>query len=198
MKKCYNDISGAILAGGRNSRMGSPKYFLKVKGKRIIDSALDVLSGLFPEILIITDDRTRFSDIKRAKIVEDAIKGLGPVGGIYTGLGHASHETVFFVAGDMPFLHIELIRREIGIFKAENCDALVPKIRDSIEPLHAIYKKGLKDNMRHFIAKNSRCSVKDFLKTVNVCYWDLEDNSFHRNAFRNLNTQDDLKEIQGL
>ena len=99
MKKCYNDISGAILAGGRNSRMGSPKYFLKVKGGRIIDSALDVLNGLFPEILIITDDRRRFSDIKRAKIVEDAIKGLGPVGGIYTGLCHTSREAVFFVVG---------------------------------------------------------------------------------------------------
>ena len=73
-----------------------------------------------------------------------------------------------------------------------------PEIRCLNHFYDPIYKKGLKDNMRHFIAKNSRCSVKDFLKTVNVCYWDLEDNSFHRNAFRNLNTQDDLKEIQGL
>lgn len=192
MKKRYNDISGAILAGGRNSRMGSPKYFLKVKGKRIIDSALDVLNELFPEILIITDDRTRFSDIKRAKIVEDAIKGLGPVGGIYTGLGHASREEVFFVAGDMPFLHSALIRRLIERARDRDYDCVIPRSPRGAEPLYGFYSKRMLPLVEAFLKEGKR-SAHGLLERCKCVY--VEAASDELSAFVNVNTPGEMKEI---
>ena len=58
------NTSGVILAGGKNIRMGYPKSFLTVKGKRIIDIILDVFRLLFEEILVVTDNKSRFAGFK--------------------------------------------------------------------------------------------------------------------------------------
>ena len=69
----YKDIAGAILAGGGNSRMGAPKAFLSVKGRRIIDTILEIHKTFFDEILIVTDDESRFvtvgESIQRRQLV---------------------------------------------------------------------------------------------------------------------------------
>ena len=62
MKARFADISAVILAGGRNSRMGRHKAFITVNSKRIIDSIMEVLRGLFGEIVIVTNEKPMFSE----------------------------------------------------------------------------------------------------------------------------------------
>ena len=50
MSKRYKDISGAVLAGGKSVRMGFPKEFLCVDGKRIIDGIIDRMRVFFDNI----------------------------------------------------------------------------------------------------------------------------------------------------
>jgi molybdopterin-guanine dinucleotide biosynthesis protein A len=194
MNRVYKDITGIILAGGKSSRMGSAKEFLSVNGRRMIDNVLDVLTPLFCEILVVTNDKKRFTNLRRAEVIEDLVRGRGPLGGIYTGLRVISSEKAFFVACDMPFLHIGLINQQISHFNELDCNCCVPRIGGTIEPLHAVYKKGLKDEIGRFLEGSSLCSVKNFLEKIDVCYWDLEDNICVKKIFRNLNTHEDLKE----
>ena len=44
MKK---EITGIILAGGKNSRMGVNKAFLEIDGKRLIDNILTIYKKYF-------------------------------------------------------------------------------------------------------------------------------------------------------
>ena len=97
----------------------------------------------------------------------DLIKGLGPLGGIFTGLKTISDEAGFFVACDMPFLNAELIRHMAHV--TEDFDVVVPKIDWKIEPLHAIYSKSCIPAIKELI-DNRDYQIFNFFKKVRVRY----------------------------
>jgi molybdopterin-guanine dinucleotide biosynthesis protein A len=189
----YQDISAVILAGGRNTRMGGrDKALLRVEGQPIIERSISVLREIFQEIVIVTND-TRAYEYDGVKIVKDEIKNIGPLGGIYTGLRHVTGNAGFFVACDMPFLHNGSIRQQIEFFNQSPCEALVPKINAHIEPLHAVYSKIVRERIASFIKDTQECAIKDFLKTINTCYFGLDDTVLSKHCFKNLNTPVDFK-----
>lgn len=195
--KTSTKIAAAILAGGRNRRMGGVnKSLIKIKDISIIQRTVDILKEAFEEVLIVTNSPQDYELYRKGcLIVTDRIKNVGPLGGIFTGLSETTKEAVFFVACDMPFLHIGLIKQQISRFHELNCNCCVPRIGGFIEPLHAVYKKKLRGHISSFIKSNGSYSVKAFLQKTNVCYLDLKDNVFIQRAFRNVNTQEDLKEV---
>ena len=79
-----NNITGIILAGGKSSRMGSDKGFLKLNDKRFVLYSIEALKPLVSEILIVSDNENY--DTFGYKRIEDIIKNSGPVAGIYSGL----------------------------------------------------------------------------------------------------------------
>lgn len=206
MSKLCKDVAGAILAGGKSARMGFPKLFLTVKGKKIIDRTIEMFDSLFGEILIVTDDRSRFIRLhrvarpERIEVVEDLVRGCGPVGGIYTGLKLSSKKEVFFVAYDMPFLHIGLIRRLLDVKKRETFDCIIPYTERGIEPLHGIYSKkmlkGLEDSLTDGLEDSlteKKLSVSEALARFNCKY--IKAKKEEMSSFVNLNRPQDLKEI---
>jgi molybdopterin-guanine dinucleotide biosynthesis protein A len=68
---------------------------------------------------------------------EDLIKGLGPLGGIYTGLKSLQPKAGFFVACDMPAISQKLIKYVVGNRHAH--DIVIPRIAGRLEPLCALY-----------------------------------------------------------
>lgn len=195
MKNQHYSYAAAILAGGKNSRMGGRnKAFLRIDNIPLIERTIDLLEMFFNEILIITDSVEKYAKYKkRCIIIKDKIKEIGPLGGIYSALSGTGQKAVFFTPCDMPFLHNEVIRQEISCFNKINCDAVVPRINRFIEPVHAIFKTELKNKLFDFIKLNKDHSIRNFLKTINIHYLDLEDNRFHRKVFKNINTINDWK-----
>lgn len=193
--KVYGKVAAAVLAGGKNSRMkGKNKALLRINGVFLIERTAKLLKEIFEEVIIVTNSPGDFKQYKNyAVITEDIIKDTGPLGGIHSALSRTSKEAVFFAACDMPFLHNALILRQLQVFDQTNCECLVPRIESSIEPLHAVYKKDLKDKISAFVKGSKGYSIRSFLKTIDVRYLDLENNRFNRNIFKNLNTMEDLE-----
>ncbi len=194
------EISCAILAGGKNGRMGGKhKAFLPVNGIPIIQRTINLLEEIFDEIIIVTNNPKGYEQYENDYyITNDKIKNIGPLGGIHSGILQTTKEAVFIVACDMPFLHKGAIINQIDYFRdfRENeCDVLVPRIGEFIEPLHSIYRKNLLDKIYSFVENNDNYSIRSFLETINACYMDLEDNEFYKNIFKNLNTPEDLEEV---
>jgi molybdopterin-guanine dinucleotide biosynthesis protein A len=160
----YPNIGGAILAGGRGSRLGFPKAFLEVGGRPLIAQVLDVMRRFFGEILIITDSAAPFSGIPGVLVVEDLAPECGPLGGVYTGLLSSSRKNVFFAACDMPFLQEGLIKRMLEEEPGEAWDAVVPYGPKGIEPLHAIYAKSALSGFEAALAKNEYAIRSAFSK----------------------------------
>lgn len=196
--KFCKSVAAAILSGGKNERMGGRnKAFIKIEGTPIIKRSLGVINEIFEEVFLVTNSPTDYSLYTGdALIITDVIKNAGPLGGIHAALAATSKEAVFFVGCDMPFLHNDFIRRQIAYFNESKSDAVVPRIADSIEPLHAVYKTDLKDNVYDFLRNGNDRSIRAFLRAVKVSYLDLEDNLFHRKIFKSINTQEELKQAR--
>jgi len=97
------EITGIILAGGKNSRMRLPKAFLEINGRRIIDHSLSIYRKIFPEIIIVCNDPLSYTSFSEAMVVTDIYKSKGPLGGIHAGLFYAGKSHAFVTACDMPF-----------------------------------------------------------------------------------------------
>lgn len=192
-------VGCSILAGGRNARMGGEnKAFLKIDNIPMIERIIAILKEISDEILLITNSPGDYHQYEKdCCIITDRIKGVGPLAGIHAGLLKTRKEALFFTACDMPFLHNALILRQINCFNQTNCDAVVPRRGSFIEPLHAVYKKGLNEYIDQYLEEGKDCSIRGFLKKVRVCYLDLEDTPAHRRVFKNVNTQEDLEGLGG-
>lgn len=189
--------SAIILAGGENKRMnGVDKAALIVGGVPILQKSMIVLKEFFADILIVTNEKRDYS-FEGVRVVKDIVKGVGPLGGIHAGLSYMKNEAGFFAACDMPFLRGELIMRLLNTFNHVDYQAIVPRRNGCIEPLHAVYKKGLKDSLLCFLNNNSGdYSIRSFLKGVNVQYLDIEDAFESQDAFKNVNTPEDIERIK--
>ena len=51
-----NDITGIILAGGKSSRMGTDKGFLKLNGKFFVEHSIAAISPLVSRIMIVSNN----------------------------------------------------------------------------------------------------------------------------------------------
>jgi molybdopterin-guanine dinucleotide biosynthesis protein A len=136
----YTDtITGVILSGGKNTRMGGRnKAFMEFEGERIIDRTVRLFRSLFDEVILITNSPREYIDLN-ITLVTDIYQNKGALGGIHAGLFHASQEKVFFAACDMPFINEGLIKHMIDL--SGNFDILVPQSPDGHQPLHAIYSR---------------------------------------------------------
>jgi len=184
------------LAGGKNMRMkGKNKAFLQINRIPLIEKTIDLFAQIFDEIMIITNEPQTYKTYTgRCAIIEDKIKDIGPLGGIYTGLLNTDHDAVFFVACDMPNLQNDTIQLVISGLN-ERYDAVVPRIGFLVEPLHSVYRKELSEKIHHFIESGRDYCIRSFLQTVNVSYLDLEDNKSVRNTFKNVNTLKDWEKM---
>lgn len=84
-----HSMTGIILSGGENVRMGQNKAFLVVDGKRLIDRMIRIFRGLFAEVILVTNKPRDYLDLD-VTLVTDIYPGRKALGGIYTGLFYAN------------------------------------------------------------------------------------------------------------
>jgi len=156
-------ITGVILAGGKSSRFGSNKAFADVNGRPLIERVIEVTGSVFDSLIIITNDPGEYSSLG-IPMYEDIIKGLGPLGGIYTGLEKMHDSFGFFVACDMPFLNEHLIRYILEM-KSNEYDAFIPRIDWKMEPLHSLYSKTCLPAIKGLI-ESGECMINKFFQSI--------------------------------
>jgi molybdopterin-guanine dinucleotide biosynthesis protein A len=187
-------ITGVILAGGKSSRYGTNKAFVEIHGTKLIERVIHVMGSLFERLVLVTNTPHEYSYLA-LPMVEDMIKGLGPIGGIHTGLETISDETGFFVACDMPYLNETLLRHMVVL--KEGFDAVIPRIGWMVEPLHAIYTKQCLPAIRESLNSRTYQAMRFFQK-IRVRYVDEEElRRFdpQLRSFLNINKPEDLDRL---
>src|SRR6266496_3487290 len=132
-----NDITGVILVGGKSRRMGRDKAFLEVSGKPLFERVLTVFRESFDRIVLVGDREDRFTGYG-LPVVPDIYPGSA-LGGLYTGLHHATTEYVFVAPCDLIFPDGELLRYLCSL--KDGYDAVVAAPGHGFEPLFALYAK---------------------------------------------------------
>ncbi len=170
---------------------------MELDGSRLIERVISVMEPLFENLVIITNTPLEY-DYLQLPMQEDLIKGLGPLGGVYTGLETISSESGFFVACDMPFLQRDLIRHMVAIRR--DFDAVVPKVDWKIEPLHAIYTRNCLPAIKKLIDLKAYQIIEIF-DSIRVRYVEEEEiRSFDSRlkSFFNVNTPVELTDADRL
>ncbi len=189
--------SAVILAGGKSTRMGENKAFLRFDGHTLIEREIKTLKRVFPEVIIAGDPELYKGLADR--VVQDIIPGAGPLGGIQAGLTCAANDVVFVAACDLPY-----VDGEMAVFIAEKTrgfDAAVPCIGGRLQPLFAAYRKTCLGPVNRYLESGGR-RVVSFLGEVRVRYLtelDLAALPQYRRVFVNVNTPRDVERLhQGI
>ncbi len=132
------DVTCAILAGGRSTRMGKDKATLKVCGKTLIEQVYEKACLVFTDVVIVSNSHERFDGIA-APIIRDILPVQSPVVGIVSALLAAKTPYIFALACDMPFVSVESIQQVLNEVRGE--DIIVPRTAAGLEPLHAVYSR---------------------------------------------------------
>ena len=189
-------MTGIILAGGRNSRMGINKAFLEIDGTRVIDNILAVYRKIFSEIIIVTNDPLSYTEFFETLIVTDIYKEKGALGGIYTGLFYAAYDYSFVAACDMPFLNEDFIIYLTG--QAGKYDIIVPELPEGFQPLHAIYSRNCLSHIKKLLIAD-KLKITSFYKEVRMLSIPEEKiKPFNQDGrlFLNVNTPEDMEKEQ--
>lgn len=190
-------MTGAILAGGHSSRMGTNKALLRLGGQRIIDTLLAKIRPLFAEVLIITNDPAAYADLG-VPLWPDRLPGKGSLGGIYTAVHHSAFAQTFCIACDMPLASPAVIAYLRD--QAPGYDVVVPRTPDGFQPLHAVYGKGCLPHMEAML-RADRLKIDRLFPLVRVRTVDEEevrriDSSLR--CFLNVNSPEELEAARGL
>jgi molybdopterin-guanine dinucleotide biosynthesis protein A len=194
-------LTCAILAGGRSTRLGRDKAFERIEGGRLIDREVSVLSHLSRDIYIITtpEKKTLFPVPEfKQKIFLDIYPGKGVLAAIYTGLKYSATPYVLFVGCDMPFLSLDLLGFMVDQARSNCYDAIVPRLGNMTEPLHAIYSTACLPVI-YDLVKSDRLKMSDLfncIKTRYICETEIDRLDPQHLSFFNINTKDDLRRAE--
>jgi molybdopterin-guanine dinucleotide biosynthesis protein A len=187
-------LTGIILSGGKNSRMGENKAFLRVNGERLIDRTVRLFRAIFREVIIVTATPLDYLD-QPTVVVTDILPEKGALGGIYTGLFFATHEKAFVAACDMPFLNSAFM--EYLITRASGYDIVVPETSDGLQPLNAIYSRRCLPTIRGLLDRN-RLKIIGFYPghaQLKISAETIRSYDPEGRMFMNINTHDDLTQL---
>jgi len=174
--------------------MNKNKAFLELEGRPLVERSLAVLQTVFTEVLISSNKSELYAGYE-VPVILDEILGRGPLEGLYQGLKAATYDEVFFVACDMPFLRVELIRFLSSWIPAY--DVVVPQLKSGLHPLHAFYHRRCLPSIKNNL-EAGRLKIIDFYPTCSVRYVaETELQNFHNlsQAFCNVNTPEDWSAI---
>jgi molybdopterin-guanine dinucleotide biosynthesis protein A len=189
-------VSAAIMAGGKSKRMGQDKAWIELDGEPLIKRVADVLRQVADEVMVVAND-PRYA-LLGLRVVPDKYPAGGALGGIATGVGAATHDTVLVAACDMPFLSVELWRAILA--HRGEADVVIPRVGGEYETLHALYTKACVPHMARSVAEN-RLRVISFFDQVRVLA--LEEAELRAvdptlRSFTNVNTPEELASALGV
>ena len=96
--------------------MGENKALLRLGGDSLIGHVIGRMRLVTDELLLITNSPDEYSHLG-LPMHTDIVPDTGALGGVYTGLSSASHDTALCVACDSPFLAPRLLTYLISVLQ---------------------------------------------------------------------------------
>ncbi len=188
------DISCAILAGGKGSRMNNrDKGLVELAGRPMIEH---VIERVAPQVggIVINANRHR-EEYRRYKfpIIADAAGGfLGPLAGMAAALRHCDTRWTMTVPCDSPLLPLDLASRLYRTLETHDADIAVAHDGERLHPVFCLLSRHLADNLDDFLERGER-KIDRWFERVNTVHADFSDKP---DCFGNVNTADELMRVE--
>ena len=148
-------VAGVVLAGGRSSRMGTPKAALEWHGSTLLRRTAGILARATGGPVIVV--RAAGQELPwlppGTGVTEDPRPDRGPLQGIAAGLADAAAagaDVAFVSSVDAPFLHPAFVRRVLALLG--DAEVALPVARGHRQPLAAAYRTTLAGAAERLVA----------------------------------------------
>jgi molybdopterin-guanine dinucleotide biosynthesis protein A len=148
-------LLGAVLAGGAGRRYGGPKAGATVGGVRMVERAVDALSAVCPEVVVVSSRPVPEASVP---VIPDVTEGAGPLAGLEAALLEAERRGlhgVVLLACDLPLVSAEVVGR-IASLLGEGTMVAPERLGGGVEPLCAAYGVGILDAVQTRLASDDR------------------------------------------
>lgn len=187
-------IIGAIIAGGRSSRMGGrEKAFLELASKPVILHVIEQIEPQVDQLVINANgDAARFSEFG-LDVVPDVLASLTtPLAGLHAALvftKKAEAKMLVTVPSDTPFLPFNLVAKLLE--KALVRGAAIAASAEQEHYIIGAWKTELLDDLERAIARDNVFRVKDWAQRASAqsVVWPVEP----YDPFFNVNAPEDLR-----
>src|SRR3954451_21296219 len=143
MTQMPTDAAGIVLAGGRSSRMGTPKAGLEWHGSTLLRRVTGLVQRSVdgPVVVVSAPGQDLPAVPGGVEAVDDAREGRGPLQGLAAGLGAVGDRAVaaYVSSTDVPLLHPRFIHRVLAAYD-DYVDVALPHARGFRHPLAAAYR----------------------------------------------------------
>lgn len=144
-----------VLAGGKSSRMGSPKAALEWHGSTLLRRVTGIVARSVdgPVVVVSAPGQALPALDGAVEVVADEREGRGPLQGLAAGLAAVSAraDVAYVSSTDVPLLHPAFVRRVVGALDDE-VDVALPEVGGHRQPLSAAYRTGLLSVVEELIA----------------------------------------------
>jgi len=151
------EAAGIVLAGGRSSRMGTPKAALEWHGSTLLRRVAGVVARAVdgPVVVVRAPGQALPPLPEEVEIAEDAREGRGPLQGLAAGLAAIGDraEVAYASSTDVPLLHPRFVRRVLDAFD-DDVDVVLPHVGGFPHPLAAAYRVSLLGQVERLIAED--------------------------------------------
>lgn len=149
--------AGVVLAGGRSSRMGTPKAWLEWHGSTFLYRAAAVVGrAVRGPVVVVAAPGQELPPLPPGVVVaEDPVEGRGPLQGLAAGLAAVADraETAFVCSTDMPLLHPAYVGRVLRELHDTGAEAVWPVAGGFRQPLAAAYRTSLAGRVADLLAR---------------------------------------------
>jgi molybdopterin-guanine dinucleotide biosynthesis protein A len=149
--------AGIVLAGGRSSRMGTPKAGLEWHGSTLLRRIAGVVArAVDGPVVVVRAPGQQLPELPAGvEVTEDAREGRGPLQGLAAGLAAVGDRApVAYVSStDVPLLHPRFVRRVLDALD-DDADVALPHVGGFPHPLSAAYRVGLLHIVERLIAED--------------------------------------------
>jgi len=191
-------VTGFVLAGGRSTRMGRDKAFLRVGRRTLVEHVAQRLRPSVTRLTVIGSaanaERLRAIAAPGEPVLEDVRPERGPLMGVYTGLMAAADPVAVFVPCDMPWVEPELVARLVAACAAGAAAAASVVPDDGWHPF-PLAVRTVAARAAGALLDADRGAMRGFLDAVDARVLTIEE-SWLRRSFLNLNTPADLAALE--
>jgi molybdopterin-guanine dinucleotide biosynthesis protein A len=183
-----------ILAGGEGRRIGGGKPLRMLRGRSLIDRAVEFARRLSSDVALSVRDVSQLAEAKIDRIL-DAPAIEGPLAGLASALRYADEreaEALLTIPCDAPFLPPDLLERLSHRFDTM---AAVPSSGGRLHASCALWRPEALDRLDSYL-EAGRSSLHGFAAHVGCVEVAWPDEPF--DPFFNINSEDDMAGAEAL
>jgi molybdopterin-guanine dinucleotide biosynthesis protein A len=201
----FDEFSGYILAGGKSSRMGTDKAFLKIGDKTFLENAVEILRPICDTRIkiVLNQNQTHFTEKFPQKIpsIFDIYKNRGVLSGIHAAFKDCQTKYAVILAVDLPLVKTDVILKlSTYLTHSQNFSAIVPEQANyKLQPLCGIYKmSSCLPILEKLLEENNSASVNQFLELIDTKIINYKKLQIDSKAFLNVNSAMDYEDMKNI